>query len=413
MTSLIHHDSIKIPKPEGLKQRDTSLDLLKGIACVLMVFAHSTGIENSPLTSIFLGETSKVIRIIYHLGETAPVLFFAVSGIAGYLQAKKYGIKSVSISYFFLFFLGFSYNGITQRNFYGDFEFEILQIIAVGAFLVFCIQYLNKPLPVVFLVIGCIIFLMKLSLDHFSWIKDQLVFIEGIILPPGTFPLLPWLFLFFLGVYAYIASNKYNLLLASVSMGAFIILEILSLTGKLPIDLQPTNKWDMSLGYFLLSCFLLFSTFYLTRKFNIDRLKYISQIILFWGETSLLFLFIHKFVIRVLQRSSAWNSFLFAILKNPIIFYVLVLLFTTFIMKLILRIKTNTFVSSIFSDIRAWMVLVVLVLIVPLITKDGVLIYSLELIFGAVFATYYSSLRKSIKQLDFSRDHTLSQESPT
>jgi len=116
----------------GFEMRDHSLDLIKGFACLLMIFAHAPGIANSPLTSLLYGHNNKLVQTFYLLGEFAPVFFFSVSGVVGYLQAQKYQPKSVLLGYLFLFFLGFSYNGITQIEFYKDFQIEIIQIIAIG-----------------------------------------------------------------------------------------------------------------------------------------------------------------------------------------------------------------------------------------------------------------------------------------
>lgn len=409
-------------------KRDYSLDLLKGLACILMVFAHSDGVENSPLTAVLSGEHDRLTRLIYVAGQFAPVFFFAVSGIAGYRQAGKYGPRPVLASYVFLFLLGFSYNGITQRDFYHNPEMEILQIIAIGAFSVYLFQYVIKPAPVVFLAVGTVLFALKilsnqlilftlnLSSNHSHWIGVLTDIGQGVIVPPGTFPVLPWLFLFFMGVFAYHTGDIYNLALAFVSIGSFVVLTWLS------FPLQPSNKWDMSIGNFLLSCFLLFVSFYFVRK--LDSLKRAIQepllrawciffrssgenglrvwksgnrLLLFWGTYSLLFLFVHKFVIRLLHRSALLDG-LDSLLRTPLVFWLAVLVITSILMKLILQLSSRGSFSRIFEDIRAWLVLMCLVLLAPLLARNNTVLYGVELLLGIVFAIYYPFLRQAIKQ---------------
>ena len=371
--------------------RDHSLDLLKGLACILMIFAHSRGVDVSPLTSILYGENDRLTHLIYMMGEAAPIIFFPIVGVTAYMQANKYRPKPVLISFVFLFLLGFSYNGITQRDFYSDFQLEMIQIIAIGAFLVYIIQYTKKPAPATFLVIGLTVFALKILGSHNPWLRELLTFKPGIILPPGPFPLLPWLFLFFLGAFAYNTNNINNLILAGVSIGLFITLKLLS------FPLQPGNKWDMSVGYFLLSCFLLFSSFYIVRKFAFFRSEDRKQLVLYLGKFSLLFLFVHKFVIRLLHNLAVWPV-PYLVLHRPFVFWFTVLVMTVILMKLILDISAVDVVNRIFQNIWAWVLLAILILLVPTLTKNSIVIYSLELILGIIFAVYYPLLGKAIKQ---------------
>jgi fucose 4-O-acetylase-like acetyltransferase len=394
--------------------RDYSLDLLKGLACVLMVFAHSTGVY-SPLTSILTGENDTLTKLIYLAGEFAPVFFFSVAGITGYIQAGKYHPKSVLASYLFLFLLGFSYNGITQRNFYDNFEIEIIQIVAIGALSVYLVRYALRPAPVIFLAFALVLFAFKISSEHFHWLEGMTNTVRGIILPPGTFPLLPWLFLFFMGVFAYHTNNVNNLALAIISIGLFDALTWLS------FPLEPSNKWDMSIGNFLINCFLLFASFYLIRRSGFLKntfgkpllqswCKYFQRLcanilgmwkvgrrlLLFWGTYSLLFLFVHKFVIMVLHKSTILDVLHF-LLRSPYIFWFAVLVITSILMKLILDASSKEFIRNIFEDIRAWFALAGLVLLVPFLIGNDKVVYGVEFLLGIVFSIYYPLLRKTLK----------------
>ena len=382
--------------------RDRSLDLLKGIACVLMIFAHSSGIE-SILTGILYGNNSHLVEYVYKIGETAPIFFFAVTGVVACMQAAKYPPKSILLQYSFLFLLGFSYNGITEINYYQDFSFEIIQIIAIGAVFVFLTQYFIKPPLFVFLGIGFSIFLMKLISDHNVWVHQILSLKGGLLIPPGPFPVLPWLSLFFLGPFAYYTKNRNNLIAASISIGLLVILKLFS------IPLQPGNKWDMSIGYFLLSCVLLFMSFFVVRiyvrqeKLSQGLVKRIEDLILFLGVNSLLFLYIHKFIIRLLHNLATFQYF-YQILRHPIVFWSLVLAITVLLMKLILEIFPLSLGNKFLGDIRTWIILVGLILVIPIIIDHTVVIYSFELFFGIIFSIYYPQLRNLLKSNHLERN---------
>jgi len=77
----------------GETSRDHSLDLLKGVACVLMLLAH---------THLQIDLPSKALTF---LGNFTPVLFFAVSGITANFQARKYPVAGILSTYVMIFIL--------------------------------------------------------------------------------------------------------------------------------------------------------------------------------------------------------------------------------------------------------------------------------------------------------------------
>ena len=370
--------------------RDHRLDLLKGLACILMIFAHST-FDASPLSRVLAGEGNSLIHLLYMLGEAAPILFFAVAGITACMQAKKYPPKPVLISFSLLFLLGFSYNGITERDFYQNPAIEIIQIIEFGAALVYIIEYAWKPPPVAYLMIGIGVFSLKLLIDHEPLLKELFSSPQGLLIPPGKFPIFPWLFPFFMGPFAYKTRNINNLILAGASFGLVVALKVLS------FPLQVGNKWDMSLGYFLLSCIMLFSSLYVVRAFEFFKLENGKRWILFLGEFSLLFLFIHKFVIRSLHRLAA-SPELYSFLSEPVLFWVATAMFTTILMKLLLKVSQIWHIKDYFQNTRSWLILAILVLSVPAIIENSTAIYFLELTLGTMFAVYYRLIGKELKQ---------------
>ena len=115
--------------------RDHSLDLLKGVACVLMLLAH---------TQLQIDLPSKALTF---LGSFAPILFFAVSGITANFQAGKYPVTGIVITYTMIFLLGLSFAAIVVGDFWSAFEMDILQIIAVGVLVLYLVQRYLKPSP--------------------------------------------------------------------------------------------------------------------------------------------------------------------------------------------------------------------------------------------------------------------------
>ena len=63
-----------------------------------MIFAHSSGVDGSPLTSILYGENDRLTHLIYMVGEAAPIIFFPIVGVTASMQANKYRPKPVLVS---------------------------------------------------------------------------------------------------------------------------------------------------------------------------------------------------------------------------------------------------------------------------------------------------------------------------
>ena len=115
--------------------RDHSLDLLKGVACVLMLLAH---------TQLQVDLQSKALTFV---GNFTPVLFFAVSGITANFQARKYPVAGIVFTYVMIFLLGLSFAAMVAGNFWVAFNMDILQIIAVGVLVLYLVQRYLKAGP--------------------------------------------------------------------------------------------------------------------------------------------------------------------------------------------------------------------------------------------------------------------------
>jgi len=369
-----------------MEKRDHSLDLLKGIACILMVFSHAA-----------IDTRNAVILGLGFLGSFAAVLFFSVTGITAWMQAGRRFPKEILPSYTILLLAGFSLNGIIQIDFYKDFEVEMLQIIALGATVVYFIQYLMHPRSGFFLMAGILVFMIKIALDLLSTnavtpLILDLSWLRGWLLPPGTFTPIPWLFVFFFAVYAYQASARTNLILSSISI--LSILGILLVTRN-PARIDLVNKWDMSIGYFLFSWFCLFFSFYLTKRFIFNKEKVLSRYILFLGRNSLLFLYVHIFIINILYRLGAaklvWLYWPLVLLISSLIIYVIVLYYP----------KLN--LSRYFHNKIAWLILIACVFLTPLLFRDKITMFLLEFIWGLFLSTNYAESKNLFRSKQVAR----------
>jgi hypothetical protein len=269
---------------------------------------------------------------------------------------------------------------------------QMLQIIALGASLVFLTQYYFHPSPVHYLIIGIMIFIIKLFGDWMeSGVFYPLVFdgswLKGWLLPPGTFTPIPWLFVFFLGVYAYQSTARTNLYLSLLTV--LISLAILFISRN-PAQIDLVNKWDMSLGYFLFSCFCLFFSFSITKMFPFRNENILIRYCQFLGKNSLLFLYVHIFFIQILFRlgAAAWVYF----------YWPLVLALSSILIEVILILYPKTRASRLFHSKISWLILIICVMVTPLVFKDPSIVYILEFFWGVCLSTNYGLLKNIFRE---------------
>lgn len=349
--------------------RDYSLDFMKGTACILMVLAHYFVIpQNTPHIEQAFAFT------LNFLGGLAPVLFFAVSGVTSLFQSRK-SMKTIFVFYVIFALIGLTYNMIIRPHLYAECVCDIPQIIAIAVIVVVLTEKYLHPIKEFYLISGIGFFLMHFFVTRFipSFPGGQFLF------APGVFPIFPWLFVFFMGVYAYRSMENVNLFCSLVSL---ILLMILHFAHKINLDIY--NKFDMSAGYFLLSVFFLFFMFYIGKKLKFN--SFIARnIILYFGKYSLLFLYVHFFVI------SLFESFKLDIILS----YILILAFTLILMKFLIFL--NSFIEKAFNNYFIWMSMLVIIFIIPLLKSVSV-IQHICFILGFLFACNYHALSELIRQ---------------
>lgn len=357
--------------------RDLRLDILKGLGCLLMIVAHSAlSLRGYQPYAFYAG--------------LAPAFFFAVSGVTASLQAARYKPRGVLLSYLFLFLLGFSFNRITDPGFLEEINFDLLQMIAIGSGLVYLLEHRLRIGAWIYFVLALAAFSIKFLI--LGILQERIIYgISGILVPPGIFPVLPWLFLFFLGVFAYRTRNVFNLLFALFAGGLFFMLP------RLGINLDLENKWNMSVGYFLMACTVVLAVFFLVRAIPIFQQHTGMQLFLFLGTNSLLFLFVHFPLILYLKDHNVQRKVL-TINQHPYLFWLLVLGLTLIIMLAFTWISRIKITTIPFRYLATWVSLTASVFLAGFIIKNETWVYWIEISLGILFALYYPQLVRLLKK---------------
>ena len=346
--------------------------MLKGLACVMMVLAH---------TQLQIDLPSKALTFF---GSFTPILFFAVSGITANFQARKYPVAGVLITYTMIFLLGLSFAAMIVGNFWVAFEMDILQIIAVGVLTLYLIQRLLNPGPWFYLGATVAVFALKLATDPLprdGWWMGLLV---NVFLEPGNFVIIPWLFPFFLGMFCYLAPNRHNLWLAATA------LLMLGLAWGLGLPLGIDNRWDMSIGYFLCSLLLTSACFYGARRLPHAFLAQTLSPLIWLGKYSLLFLYVHMVVIWLIRHHTQgiWGTYWI---------WPAVGAASLALMWVLPPLLGALRIPALMTRFSAWAVLLVLVLAAPLVLPPGAPLVLTEFALGLVFSLYYASMTQVLK----------------
>jgi fucose 4-O-acetylase-like acetyltransferase len=352
------------------QKRDPGLDILKGIGCALMVIAHSKLKMWNYEDAIFWG-------------NLAPALFFSIAGVTAGFQAGK-PPRRMLFFYGFIFFLGFSYSGFLDPDFLNNLQFEIIQTIAAGVLTVYLIDRFLRPQPWMYALFGAAAF----GLDKLIY-PIGFEFLEGILIAPGLFPLIPWLSVFFFGVFAYRVRNLYNLALFLVCFALYGIL-----FGFVLPDVQE-SKWQFLPEFFIASSAALFLAFFLARSIPAGANLKVTAPILFWGRNSLLFLYVHYAVVKFLRLNKVQQNFEL-IFNNPWLFWVLVLALSMAAMWIILYLAK--WFEFPFHRIFIWIILLLLIFAAPFVIPKPSYVSYFELLPGIAFAVHYPLLGRILKE---------------
>lgn len=343
------------------KNYDHSLDAVKGFSCLLMIAAH-TALEYSGNNVI-----------LHNIGELAPVLFFAVSGVTSTFQSRK---NLLSLIAFYLAFavLGMSYNALWRPDIWSNPVSDVPQIIAMSVIGIIIIERVLKPGRWMYLALGIAVFVLHLVLSP----RIPAFPVHQFFTPKGDytyFTFLPWFSIFLLGVFAYRTGRLINLTSGLVSLGLLAFSYALS-----PGDGEFLVKYNMSAGYFFMSMSFLFLSFYLFR--SVKRYSFRNPL-LFFGRHSFLFLYLHVFILWAFTRMHPYHISVFAVWAG-------VLAATLAAMAAVL--KLNHYAGVLFNYRLVWLGMMALVLGIPLaVHSNGVIIVS-ETLLGIGLACNYKKL---------------------
>lgn len=353
-----------------MKQRDYSIDVMKGFACILMILAHTQ-----------FKQPSVIISVLQFIGNLAPILFFAVSGVTTTFQAKSKNSLPIIIFYIMLALLGLSFDAIWRPNLWEIPLCEILQIIAIGSISVTLIEKYLKPEKIFYMLFSVLIFLVHYLFTRVFDIQpfpfEQFLFCGK--LSGSSFPIFPWLMTFFAGIFAYYSQNHMNLVIGLAFLVTLIGFECL---GGVDLTSLP-DKWNMSVEYLLILYTFLFLSFYIFRSIkNYSP----NNIFIYFGQYSLLFLYVHMIFIKVFELAK---------LQQPYFVWISIFALSYLLMKLLQY--ANKYLEKYFHNYSIWLGMIVLICIIPIITTNGKIILITETFLGILFANNYLGLSKLIK----------------
>jgi hypothetical protein len=280
-TGRVVNELFTIHDPSTRPGRDPAIDIIKGMACLLMVAAH-VHFARAPWLQT---------------ATMATVLFFASTGmnLAAITEQRPGRETYLAMNAAFLIFAGFADNYVqgTMRS-CDVFQSAGIAVLSMLLLRRMCPRYWGWLFPLPFLV--------HLANQSCHW-KTSDAGVSSFFLAPGLFPLLPWLSFYLLGAHLRLQKQRFALILAGISV---VLMGMLRLFAPFHFD-----KWWMSPDYFLIGCTVTSVAFaarhWLT--FNCNKFGEIRK----WGANSLVFYILSNFVLRILGIVIQGGLLLFAL----------------------------------------------------------------------------------------------------
>lgn len=253
-------------------ERDAAVDVVKGVACALMIVAHVPFGKAPWLTSVTM----------------AAVLFFASTGmnVEGILERRPGHARRLAANALFLIFGGLADNYVqgTLK------DCDVFQIAGLAMLAMLLLRHLLPgcwtwlfPLP----------FLLHAANQHFHW-KIAAGGLSSYFLTPGLFPLIPWLSFYILGAHLVKhRTGKQGWVIAAVAS-----LLLVSLLLVRPFEFQ---KFWMSADYFLIGCGVVALSLAALRRWLSPRAQTLLTEIRRWGANSLVFYIVNNFTVKALE----------------------------------------------------------------------------------------------------------------
>ena len=366
-------------------KRDDSLDIIKGLCCILMVVAHEP---------FFFTDLRTSLGVIDFVTALVPVpLFFGIAGVTATFQLPRYSFRSLVLYFVAMFVIGTSWNVFMHGDITSFKWPEIFQIIALGSLFVCVVERTGPvPQPILFsIALGFILIKQvvdawwpHLSLWNFLFCDPNYTLTLGRskILP--GFPVFPWAGYFFLGVWSYRARKNTKLVLSLVALG------VAALSAWLGSNIA--EKWDTTMAYSAALCVTVFSFFWLfhdpveTRSWLTEQLRRI-------GSNAFLFFYSHPL----------------GLLAGGVVYFMTHSAFLGWAVGIAVSVLTYNLVSrvkpaALFKSGYAWLVLMGIVVVLPFLPsvfshdKTDMLMRLCALLIGAITALNFASLSRVVKK---------------
>lgn len=338
--------------------RDSTLDAIKGIACLLMLAAH-----------LYFPEPRGIfVRALQYMGGLAPALFFAVSGVTATLQAARRPLTQIAVQAAMLALVGISYNVAWDAHLIDGIKMDVPQVIAMGTVAIAALTQWLAPTSQQWLLIGSGIFMLHRlctpwAINHPQYAGLNLLFSDN------GFPLFPWLAMFCFGIVVQRLSNSQRWRVLFITGAAFGL--VLKFGGH-----DVLAKWHMALGYLLLSCTAMVAVFIAGQL--LGSISHMRPL-LFLGRNSLLFLYVHLFFVFMLKQTA---------MTNPIALLVSSLLATVLSMNMLLwaheSLQQRWRLEA--APWLIWALLTTIAVVLPLCHVASMWIVQAELVVGIFFA---------------------------
>lgn len=313
-------------KKETIK-RDKGLDIVKGLASILMIFAHAHGYGKTTDNWLTLS--------IYHIGLFAPVLFLSSVGVSLTYQVKKKSNFIIVVGYVLLFIVSFANMGLRLRykEYFTLADWNLYASISLSAILtLFILDYVN--LFVAFIPIILLFILNKTNI--------------GISLfYGGLFSIIPWTSFTLIGLYLH--SHKYFIKVLFVL--TLMMSSLLIITNKHGVFDEYNTPFYLTFGLLIYSFSLIITP-------KLLKIKYISNLLIYLGQNSLLFYMTHRLIVIYLPLK------LFA----PVLW--LILFITTIIFMYIFTKINNLYIRKYSDNYFFWALLIIVLFIPSLISMN-------------------------------------------
>lgn len=244
--------------------RNKSLDIVKGIACILMIFAHS----------YTLGKTidNSFTIIFWYLGFFAPILFFASSGVSLIYQLQKRSVYRIITFNLLLFLISFAYLGRESAYYLDLTKVNLIGSLALATIVAVVYKEIN----------GLLILVILLIFDRLlNKINITPTILHGIL-----FSLIPWAGIITLGKYLH--KNKKSTIIILVI--GFLITAYYLIIKKEHISTQFLTTQFLGVSLLIYSSCVLAAPL-------IGKIPILSLILTYLGKNTLLFYFLHLFIL--------------------------------------------------------------------------------------------------------------------